>query len=410
MDVDDDEEDEDVEDEEEDLDELEDEVPEENVVEENERLNTNIRSFCVNDQILKTPLLDNESIKQHMVSVSEEISALDTRVGNIILNKGDGIRKCFKVLEKNNEAPIKMITKALESQQPPLPPTPQSNSLADFHKSSGMSNEIEHIYETIPEEDTDSYGDPGIREPIYCSPYSNQKEKTMVEQWLFSSRWRKKSNSNSHSQPTEATSNNNNNNNHLTLELSNAANISNNKLSPVGASGDCKLCTKHKVKSPKHKLHGVDSIKTPVGVVLLPFPPPPPTTAITGDTTMYTNLANLEQTILLQQKLLRKSINGNNANDNLIGQRMNPPLTAQIPKNQFNLSNTRKHFTAPSLTQYQFVSGSTAVSGFDNNCSVQQVIFSYLSFLQSDTFPSFISSFTVPIYNHVQVVKIWNGK
>lgn len=379
MDVDEDEEDEEVEDEEDDLDELEDGVPGENDGEEDDRLNPNIRSFFIDDQILKTPLLDNESIKQHMVSVSEEISALDTRVGNIILSKGDGIRKSFKVSEKNNEAPMKITTKALESQQPPLPPTPQSNSLVEFHKTSGMASEIEHIYETIPEEDTDSYGDPNIREPIYCSPYSNQKEKTMVEQWLFSSRWRKKLNSNSHIQPTETTSNNNNNNNQLTLELSNTANIniSNNKLSPVGASGECKLCTKHKVKSPKHKQHGVDSIKSPVGVVLLPFPPPPPTTAITGDTTMYTNLANLEQTILLQQKLLRKSINGNSANDNLIGQRMNPPLTAQIPKNQFNLSNTRKHFTAPSLTQYQFVSGSTAVSGFDNNCGVQQVNFSH---------------------------------
>lgn len=53
--------------------------------------------------------------------------------------------------------------------------------------------------------------------------------------------------------------------------------------------------------------------------------------------TMYTNVANLQQTMLLQQQLFRQAL-------------------AQNPE----MSNTRPttSFTSPSLSQYQFVSGS----------------------------------------------------
>lgn len=48
---------------------------------------------------------------------------------------------------------------------------------------------------------------------------------------------------------------------------------------------------------------------------------------------MYTNMANLHQTMLLQQKLFRQAMV------------------------QQNTMTNPKHYTAPNLSQYQFVSG-----------------------------------------------------
>lgn len=50
-------------------------------------------------------------------------------------------------------------------------------------------------------------------------------------------------------------------------------------------------------------------------------------------TTMYTNMANLQQTMQLQQRMFRQAL-----------------------VQQHTISNT-KHYTAPNLSQYQFVSG-----------------------------------------------------
>lgn len=60
------------------------------------------------------------------------------------------------------------------------------------------------------------------------------------------------------------------------------------------------------------------------------------------DSTMYTNIANLQQTMLLQQRLFRQA---------LIRQKSSPGSGGSQHKN----------FTAPSLSQYQFV-GSQQVS------------------------------------------------
>lgn len=51
---------------------------------------------------------------------------------------------------------------------------------------------------------------------------------------------------------------------------------------------------------------------------------------------MYTNLANLQQTMLLQQKLFRQAL--------------------------MHSSSTNKHFTAPNLSQYQFVSSQQVIA------------------------------------------------
>lgn len=50
-------------------------------------------------------------------------------------------------------------------------------------------------------------------------------------------------------------------------------------------------------------------------------------------TTMYTNMANLQQTMMLQQRIFKQAMTQQNT-----------------------ISNT-KHYTAPNLSQYQFVSG-----------------------------------------------------
>lgn len=73
-----------------------------------------------------------------------------------------------------------------------------------------------------------------------------------------------------------------------------------------------------------------------------------PANPLSADT-MYTNMANLQQTILLQQRLFRHAMIGRQPHDQLPPHP--PPPNAQ----------PAKQFTAPSLSQYQFVSGSQQV-------------------------------------------------
>lgn len=67
--------------------------------------------------------------------------------------------------------------------------------------------------------------------------------------------------------------------------------------------------------------------------------------------TMYTNMANLQQTMLLQQRLFLQALCQNS-------QMTSPSATG----NSANVTTAKddankKHFTAPSLSQYRFVSG-----------------------------------------------------
>lgn len=59
---------------------------------------------------------------------------------------------------------------------------------------------------------------------------------------------------------------------------------------------------------------------------------------------MYTNMANLQQTMLLQQRLFRQA---------LVRQ---TPAAAGV-----NTAQHHKHYTAPSLSQYQFVSSQQVI-------------------------------------------------
>lgn len=65
-----------------------------------------------------------------------------------------------------------------------------------------------------------------------------------------------------------------------------------------------------------------------------------------GDT-MYTNMANLQQTMLLQQRMFLQAL----CQQNTLGKTATPTTTDanNVPK--------QKQFIAPSLSQYRFVSG-----------------------------------------------------
>lgn len=66
-----------------------------------------------------------------------------------------------------------------------------------------------------------------------------------------------------------------------------------------------------------------------------------------GGDTMYTNLANLQQTMLLQQRMFLQAL----CQQNSIVKTANPT------NNGANNDASKKHFIAPSLSQYRFVSG-----------------------------------------------------
>lgn len=65
---------------------------------------------------------------------------------------------------------------------------------------------------------------------------------------------------------------------------------------------------------------------------------------------MYTNIANLQQTMLLQQRLFLQALCQNS--------QMGLPSTSNATERTATKDeNGKKHFTAPSLSQYRFVSG-----------------------------------------------------
>lgn len=65
-----------------------------------------------------------------------------------------------------------------------------------------------------------------------------------------------------------------------------------------------------------------------------------------GADTMYTNMANLQQTMLLQQRMFLQAL----CQQNTLGK---STTTTTADTN----TNTNKKFIAPSLSQYRFVSG-----------------------------------------------------
>lgn len=62
---------------------------------------------------------------------------------------------------------------------------------------------------------------------------------------------------------------------------------------------------------------------------------------------MYTNMANLQQTMLLQQRMFLQAL----------CQRNSIVKNTNQASNEANNDAAKKHFIAPSLSQYRFVSG-----------------------------------------------------
>ncbi|KAG4067623.1 hypothetical protein HA402_005395 [Bradysia odoriphaga] len=328
--------------------------------------------------------LNHSSIKAHLQSVSQEISMLDHRIEHILLHKHNQRQASNSVNSDQSSSgiyrvPVDTMTKSSDSNEPTLKLSDISNQqkrrLPQFpYIPPPIESDTEHIYETIPEDSE--------LEPIYCAPYkANDDPPNAVEQWLKMSNgcqnvnfnrpcsfpvgtqkqtnWTKTVKSNSSAEDHENSSSAYNtggscNSNTLTLEL----NLNTDGKDQEQYRSTLVLCDKSKegrdgrsgkdrdgvtdtkggksqkqskkdagkgtASSPKHHAsRTLDANRTVDGSGTVDIP---------ADT-MYTNFANLQQTMLLQQRLFRQA---------LIRQ---------------NSSVSAKNYTAPSLSQYQFVSG-----------------------------------------------------
>ncbi|CAG9759276.1 unnamed protein product [Ceutorhynchus assimilis] len=295
--------------------------------------------------------LTNSLVRSKIDSINQEISQLDFRMQNV----------SFK--SDKRKAP----------QLPHIPP-PESDP--------------EHIYETIPE---DSVID-GEIEPIYSCPYEPGDD-NMIEQWLKvhqedvwvgtsikdvnneieakeEKRQKSKSKppkSNSSGEEHENSSSAYNtggssNSNPLTFELA-ATQDSKQKnlyrstliLCPLEekdynikekeAKTTCESCKRQAAKAKKSKSSPkIVTASSPTKRVGL-------SPAHVLSDTMYTNGANLQHTMLLQQQLFRQALVAQNAEVGGIR-----PTTS---------------FTSPTLSQYQFVSGSQGYTANHQDKSVE---------------------------------------
>ncbi|XP_037043293.1 slo-interacting protein 1 [Bradysia coprophila] len=337
--------------------------------------------------------LNHSSIKAHLQSVSQEISMLDHRIEHILLHKHNQRQASNNVNSDQSSSgiyrvPVDTMTKSCDSNEPTLKLSDISNQqkrrLPQFpYIPPPIESDTEHIYETIPEDSE--------LEPIYCAPYkANDDPPNAVEQWLKMSNgcqnvnfnrpcsfpaatqkqtnWTKTVKSNSSADDHENSSSAYNtggscNSNTLTLELnlntddkdqeqyrSTLVLCDKSKESRDGRSGrdrdgvadtkggksqkqSKKDAGKGTASSPKHHASRTLDANRTVDGSSNHFPQPNSGTVNIPADTMYTNFANLQQTMLLQQRLFRQA---------LIRQ---------------NSSVSTKNYTAPSLSQYQFVSG-----------------------------------------------------
>lgn len=215
--------------------------------------------------------------------------------------------------------------------------------------SSHVWSETEHIYETIPESDS---------EPIYSSPYehqrwphSNNQGTTTVQQPQNQTKWHSSSKSNSSGEEKDSSSAYNTgescNSNPLTLELHQgerdhhkstlvlcppkpAANLPQQKIGctcPPLTGKQSKSQTARRTTASHH--HRDRAELTISNASTLPAD------------TMYTNVANLQQTMMLQQQLFKQALNRRN---------LTMRETGGTRK-----SKSHGNFQAPNLTQYQFI-------------------------------------------------------
>ncbi|XP_030756114.1 PDZ domain-containing RING finger protein 4 [Sitophilus oryzae] len=280
--------------------------------------------------------LTNSLVRSKIDSINQEISQLDVRMQNISF-KSD---------------------KRKPPQLPNIPAPPESDT--------------EHIYETIPE---DSIID-GEVEPIYSHPYEPGDE-NMIEQWLkvhqedtwvaremLNNEEEEKKEPKKKSKPPKSNSSGEEHENSSSAYNTGGSSNSNPLTFELAATQDakqknvyrstlilCPLEEKEDVTKEKEAKTTCESCKRQVAnkakksksssKIVSPSSPTRQmglSPAHILSDTMYTNVANLQQTILLQQQLFRQALVAQNSE--VVSTR---PTTS---------------FTSPSLSQYQFVSGS----------------------------------------------------
>lgn len=221
--------------------------------------------------------------------------------------------------------------------------------------SSHVWSDTEHIYETIPESDN---------EPIYSSPYEHHQHWIRVnrerlqkqnEQTNPTKPWNSSSKSNSSGEEKDSSSAYNTgescHSNPLTLELHQVEKDHHKSTlvlcpptvqpavpqkigcscpMPVTPSAKQTVKSQTSKKSSSHHQHrDRDGTTNVTGSTTLPAD------------TMYTNVANLQQTMMLQQQLFKQALNRKNfTTRDTVGTRK---------------SKSHGNFQAPNLTQYQFI-------------------------------------------------------
>lgn len=278
----------------------------------------------------------------------------------------DSLKDCSKRLEGIS----------LRSQQPgppPPPPTaPPAVKLVEAY-SSHVWSDTEHIYETIPESDS---------EPIYSSPYEHhqhwtQQSNHVTTQLQHSSgatqnhlsaggqqnqKW-SSSKSNSSGEEKDSSSAYNTgescHSNPLTLELQQGERDHHKStlvlcpppktpqqqqklgcncpmpVTPSATSATIRQSSKNqsvRKSSSSSSHHHRDRNELSMNANTLPAD------------TMYTNVANLQQTMMLQQQLFKQALN-----------RKNSTTSKETSAGGARKSKSHGNFQAPNLTQYQFV-------------------------------------------------------
>ncbi|XP_076619426.1 SLo interacting protein 1 isoform X1 [Colletes latitarsis] len=241
--------------------------------------------------------------------------------------------------------------------------------------SSHVWSETEHIYETIPESDS---------EPIYSSPYEHQHwtnhgttttttttstmtntQHSVNQVNQTTTRWHSSSKSNSSGEEKDSSSAYNTgescNSNPLTLELHQSGKdhhrstlvlcppktpttVQQQRLSCTCPASGNKQTTRSQTSrrggSSSHHHKDRDATNA--------------TTAVLPADTMYTNMANLQQTMLLQQQLFKQALNRRNLTTSTTA-----TIAAASPRETTagtaKKSKSHGNFQAPNLTRYQFV-------------------------------------------------------
>lgn len=280
----------------------------------------------------------------------------------------DSLKDCSKRLEGIS----------LRSQQPGPPPPPPTVAAPPTVKlveaySSHVWSDTEHIYETIPESDS---------EPIYSSPYEHhqhwtQQSNHVTTQLQHSSgatqnhlsasgqqnqKW-SSSKSNSSGEEKDSSSAYNTgescHSNPLTLELQQGERDHHKStlvlcpppktpqqqqklgcncpmpVTPTATSATIRQSSKNqsvRKSSSSSSHHHRDRNELSMNANTLPAD------------TMYTNVANLQQTMMLQQQLFKQALN-----------RKNSTTSKETSAGGARKSKSHGNFQAPNLTQYQFV-------------------------------------------------------